>query len=283
MRKPITRKTSTKKRPGKNKSPFGGTALRNSAIILISIALVVYHYRDGIAYYLGFRSHNVSMTPAEKHFSDVRNFELLNKYKDLAIGFDVSEYQEKINWNEVYTVEDTYPLRFVFIRATVGKDKIDQEFQNNWLGAKSQKIIRGAYHYYRPNENSLEQAANFIKTVHLHKGDLPPVLDIEKLPRNQSVDSLKVGLRRWLEAIDAHYKVKPIIYSGNKYYEAFLKTEFREYKFWIANYNYFVEDFRDDWQFWQFTERATVKGIPCNVDINIYNGTPKMLQYMTIN
>jgi lysozyme len=27
----------------------------------------------------------------------------------------------------------------------------------------------------------LEQAALFIKTVRLHKGDLPPVLDIERL------------------------------------------------------------------------------------------------------
>ena len=109
------------------------------------------------------------------------------------------------------------------------------------------------------------------------------MLDIEKLPENQSLDSLKVGLRRWLEKVDAHYKIKPIIYSGNNYYEAFLKAEFSEYTFWIANYNFFVEDFCDDWLFWQFTEKATVKGIPCNVDINIYNGTLKMLQYMTIN
>jgi GH25 family lysozyme M1 (1,4-beta-N-acetylmuramidase) len=28
----------------------------------------------------------------------------------------------------------------------------------------------GTYHYYRPNENSLEQAALFIKTVSLKKG-----------------------------------------------------------------------------------------------------------------
>jgi lysozyme len=32
----------------------------------------------------------------------------------------------------------------------------------------------------------------FIKTVSLNKGDLPPVLDIEKLPENQSVEQLKV-------------------------------------------------------------------------------------------
>jgi lysozyme len=41
--------------------------------------------------------------------------------------------------------------------------------------------LRGAYHYYRPNENSLEQAAP-LKTVH-RKSDLPPVLDIENYPK----------------------------------------------------------------------------------------------------
>jgi lysozyme len=58
---------------------------------------------------------------------------------------------------------------------------------------QKQQPYPGAYHYYRPNENSLEQAALFIKTVSWR--DLPPVLDIERLPENQSVDRLKIGLK----------------------------------------------------------------------------------------
>jgi lysozyme len=42
---------------------------------------------------------------------------------------------------------------------------------------QKQQPYPGAYHYYRPNENSLEQAALFIKTVSLKKGDFTPVLD----------------------------------------------------------------------------------------------------------
>jgi lysozyme len=117
----------------------------------------------------------------------------------------------------------------------------------------------------------------------LQKGDLPPVLDIEQLPKEQSIDSLKVGLKRWLKKIDAYYKVKPIIYTGEKYYEDFLKEEFSEYTFWVANYNFFVENIKEDWLFWQFSEKATIKGINERVDLNIYNGTPKMLEYLTIN
>ena len=143
-------------------------------------------------------------------------------------------------------------------------------------------MIRGAYHYYRPNENSLEQAALFIKTVKLQKGDLPPVLDIEKLPKNQSIANLKLGLRRWLRAVESHYGVKPIIYSGERYYDDFLKEEFSDYLFWIANYNFYREQIGSDWLFWQFTEKASIPGINGNVDVNIYNGDLQQLQFITV-
>jgi lysozyme len=77
--------------------------------------------------------------------------------------------------------------------------------------------------------------------------------------------------------------VKPIIYTSSKYYEDFLKNEFSQYNFWIANYNFFVENIKDDWLFWQFTEKASVPGINSNVDVTIYNGSPKMLGYLTLN
>jgi lysozyme len=244
---------------------------------------VGYHYRDGFLYYLGFKSYKLKYEAAEaKRLSDVRNYQVLEKHQGKAIGLDVSEFQGKIDWTLVETIEENHPLEFVFIRATAGNDRVDGRFEENWLGAKNRKIIRGAYHYYRPNENSLEQAKLFIKTVKLKKGDLPPVLDIEKLPKGQSLDSLKVGLRRWLNAVEAHYKVKPIIYTGEKYYDDFLKEDFSDYLFWIANYNFYREKIGEDWLFWQFTEKASVAGIKGNVDVNIFNGDEEQLRFITV-
>jgi lysozyme len=249
-----------------------------SFLFLFSIA---YHYRIGLAYYLGFKSTKVFEKQEDKRITDVRNFQLLSKYDDKVVGIDVSEYQGVIQWNQVKTVEATFPIGFALIRATAGKDKVDTQFLNNWKNSKQSKLLRGAYHYYRPNENSVAQADLFIKTVKLEIGDLPPVLDIESMPKNQSIDSLKVGLRRWLNKVDAHYNIKPIIYTNQKFYEDFLKDDFSEFQFWIANYNFFIETMQEDWLFWQFTEKATIDGIDGNVDVNLYNGTPKMLQYLT--
>jgi lysozyme len=249
--------------------------------IFFAVVTIAYHYRSGLVNYLGFKSH-YDTTEKEDVFSEARNLKVLEKNDGKVVGIDVSEYQGKIRWSYVDTIEQKYPLKYVLIRATVGRDRLDRQFERNWLGAKENKMIRGAYHYYRPNENSLEQAELFIKTVVLKKGDLPPVLDIEKLPKNQSIERLKVGLRRWLNAVEKHYSVRPIIYTGERYYDDFLKEEFSDYLFWIANYNFYREEIQDEWLFWQFTEKATVPGIDTKVDVNIYNGDLQQLQFITV-
>ncbi|PIF60577.1 glycoside hydrolase family 25 protein [Flavobacterium sp. 11] len=284
-RKTVRRKTTVVRKPKKKATVFSGKVLRYSivAFFVLLIVAVGYHYRDGLAYYFSFKSDKILREETEaKRISDVRNYQVLEKHEGKSIGLDVSEYQGKIRWTYVDTLENKYPLHFVFIRATVGKDRKDRQFNKNWLGAKENKMIRGAYHYYRPNENSMEQAELFIKTVTLQKGDLPPVLDIEKLPKNQSIENLKLGLKRWLNAVESHYGVKPIIYTGERYYDDFLKEEFSDYLFWIANYNFYREEIAEDWLFWQFTEKASVPGIKGNVDINIYNGDLQQLRYITV-
>jgi lysozyme len=280
MRKKNVRTTYSRK-PKKKNSFLSAKIVRYFTIVFLSIfvLLVGYHYRSGFAHYLGFKSRYSSHTDV---FSEARNLKVLEKNEGKVVGIDVSEYQGKIRWSYVDTLEKKYPLRYVFIRATIGNDRVDHQFKRNWLGAKENKMIRGAYHYYRPNENSLEQAELFIKTVKLKKGDLPPVLDIEKLPKEQSLERLKVGLRRWLKTVELHYGVRPIIYTGEKYYDDFLKEEFSDYLFWIANYNFYREEIQDNWLFWQFTEKGTVPGIDYNVDVNIYNGDLQQLQFITV-
>lgn len=285
MKKKSTRtRTASSRKPKKKATIFSGKGLRILIIIFFILFVfgVGYHYRNGLAYYFSFKSDKSLSESEDKRISDVRNVLILEKHEGKAIGLDVSEFQGKIRWSYVDTLEQKYPLHFVFIRATAGNDRVDSQFKRNWLGAKENKMIRGAYHYYRPNENSLEQAELFIKTVTLKKGDLPPVLDIEKLPKNQSLERLKVGLKRWLKAVELHYGVKPIIYTGEKYYDDFLKEEFSDYLFWIANYNFYREEIQEDWLFWQFTEKATVSGIDYKVDVNIYNGDLEQLSYITV-
>ena len=246
-------------------------------IVLILICCGVWHYRYAL-YYLAFqRIEKTETIKVASITTQLRVFDVLQHHQDKTYGIDVSHYQGKIEWDKVSKLQDSFPVSFVFSRATAGSIKVDRRFKTNWKKSKEKGFVRGAYHYYRPNENSLLQADNFIRTVKLRKGDLPPVLDIEDIPRIQSMTNLKLGLRKWLNRVEQHYGVKPIIYSGESFYNEHLYNDFSEYTCWVANYNYYVENIDDDWNFWQFTDKGSVYGIKEFVDVNIFNGTKKEL------
>ncbi|RZJ75468.1 MAG: glycoside hydrolase family 25 protein [Flavobacterium sp.] len=263
-------------RKSKKAKATPGKILKYSFLFLLGAFVIAagYQYRHGFLYYLGFKTnkHIESLSKKEGKLSDVRMYEIVSRHKNKVFGIDVSHYQGTIEWDSVKASNKNFPIHFVFVRATAGDDGVDTKFKANWKQARANGFICGAYHYYRPNENSVKQAENFIKTVKLSGGDLPPVLDIEQIPSEQSMDSLKSGLKRWIAKVEKHYGMKPILYSGESFYTDFLREEFKGYKLWIANYSFFVDEIRPEWHFWQFTDKASVSGIEGNVDVNIYNG-----------
>ncbi len=183
--------------------------------------------------------------------------------KNIAFGIDVSQYQGVIDWKTVAS-QKKHPIEFVFIRATMGKNRKDKKFQYNWKEAKKNGFIVGAYHYYDPNEHSITQARNYLETATVLKpGDFIPVVDIEQLGKRQSVARLRLGLRRWLTEIEKVYGVKPIIYTGHAFFKDHLLDEFKEYPLWVAAYS---QERREDAIvqssiIHQFSEKVTVPGI----------------------
>ncbi len=245
-----------------------------SVLIPLSIILLfaAWYYRKGISYYFNtlFIVTDVATEGYSKH--ETRNVLLMSRHTDRVFGIDVSEYQGNILWDSVSLVHERFPIDFIFVRATMGVDGKDRKFARNWKSVQHIPRLRGAYHYFRPNENSVRQADNFIRTVKLQPGDLPPVLDIEERPRTQPMDSLRVGLKRWLDRVEKHYGIRPIVYSGDSYFTDFLEREFDDYILWIANYNFWVEKPKKHWNFWQFSEKGKVKGIKGVVDLNMFDG-----------
>ena len=252
----------------------------------LCVVYFTYRYRHGINYYFSIIEKSLKgekLTDDKVTKYDIRNIEVMDKYYLKTFGVDVSHYQGKIDWTKMHTIYNLYPINFAFIRSTMGTSSIDETFEDNWEGAKENNILRGAYHFYRPDENSTLQAQNFIAKVKLKNGDLPPVLDIETLPKTQSMDRLVEGIKNWCEIVEEHYDVKPIIYTSDKYFEDYLQNHFEGYIIWIANYNFWVQEMKGHWDFWQFTEKATIDGVKrYKVDVNIYNGTVDDLEGLTL-
>ncbi len=190
------------------------------------------------------------------------------KDKDVAFGIDISQYQGDINWSKVKKAK--HPIEFVIIRATMGANKKDEKFKDNLKNARDADYLVGAYHYYRPDEPSEEQAKNYLETINLQKGDFIPIVDLEKLSTVQSVAKLKSGLKNWLDIVEKEYGVKPMIYTGCSFYESYLAKEFAEYPLWVAAYSQCKRQdptVRNS-EIHQFAEKVPVKGIKGRVDGN---------------
>lgn len=188
-------------------------------------------------------------------------------------GIDISHYQAAIDWEEVQQMQiDGIKIGFCFIKATEGVDRIDDRFETNWRNAKENNIPRGAYHFFNPEKSGAEQAQNFIRNVQIAKGDLPPVLDVEQLNGFRAAD-LQRSISEWLQLVETHYKVKPIIYTGADFYKRNLAAKFDGYPLWVAHY--FVKDkprIQRSWIFWQHNDGGHVNGIDAYVDFNVFNG-----------
>lgn len=201
-------------------------------------------------------------------------------------GIDVSKHQGTIDWKRVSRMnKNGISISFAFIKATEGITRQDHKFEANWKQAAQNNILRGAYHFYYPSRDADKQADNFIKTVKLSDGDLPPVVDIE-LSNGRSAKKITEGLKVFIERLEKHYSVKPIIYTNINFYNTYLKGSFEEYPLWIAGYfdhDRFYNEFNTPWILWQHSERGKVDGIRGNVDFNVYKGSLEKLKNLCID
>lgn len=188
-------------------------------------------------------------------------------------GIDVSRYQDAVNWKEVKSMEvKGVKIGFAFIKATEGTNKVDEQFRRNWVHAQEQNIPKGAYHFFIPSRNVKRQADNFMGIVNLQPGDMPPVLDVEK-DRGVTVAEMQTAVRTWLDIIEEHYGVKPVIYTNVDFYQRYFQTGFEEYPLWIAHYLQPDKPrIESKWAFWQHSESGRVDGIRAPVDFNVFYG-----------
>src|SRR5262245_48071429 len=117
-----------------------------------------------------------------------------------AQGLDVSHFQGTVDWPQVAQAG----YGFAFIKATDGITYTDPMFAQNWAGAKAAGLLRGAYHFFEADDDPQQQAENFLKTVSLESGDLPPVLDVEASSTSSEVSTATIvaNIAVWLQTVE---------------------------------------------------------------------------------
>jgi lysozyme len=245
---------------------------RFSLVLLVFIgALLALYLADQ---YRLFRSRQRADNEPETTFRSYPGFGISLPVDYEIHGIDVSRYQRRINWKLAAQMKvNDVQLHFAFIKATEGTTLIDPQFERNWRKSREAGMVRGAYHFFRQETDAHQQALHFIRQVKLRKGDLPPVLDVEKFT-GVNPDNFIAGIGIWLKTVELHYGKKPIIYTNASFYNNWLASHFSDYPLWVAHYRQrFSPKVEGKWLFWQHNESGRVNGIHSYVDFNVFYGS----------
>jgi len=191
-------------------------------------------------------------------------------------GIDTSVWQGEIDW----PTARAHGVNFAFLKATEGGDRVDPAFARNWAEAAAAGVPRGAYHFFYHCRPAIEQARWFIAHVPRRSGALPPVLDMEWNPHSPTcsgkrpVAEVHAEARVFLNAVEAHYGQRPILYTTVDFYEENRLWEMGGVDFWLRSTAAHPSDRYpgQHWLIWQYSGTGLVPGIKGKVDLNAFAG-----------
>jgi lysozyme len=196
-------------------------------------------------------------------------------------GLDVSHYQGTVDWQQVFQAG----YLFAFIKATDGITYVDPMFATNWGGAKAAGLLRGAYHFFEANDDPQQQAQNFLDTVTLEPGDLPPVIDVESSSTSGQVSTATIidSIATWLQTVEQATGLTPIIYTNPGYWNSLGTEQFSGYPLWVAEYGVASPTLPTgwtSWALWQFSQSGQIPGVTTAVDLDLFQGSLQSLQQL---
>ena len=189
-----------------------------------------------------------------------------------VIGVDVSNHQGDIDWEQLAKNK----VAFAYMKATEGGDFRDRRFKQNWEGAKTASLARGAYHFFTQCRKGAEQAKNFIETVPREEGALPPVVDLEHMGECRSgprLPNVFENIMALLGDLEAHYGRRPLIYTTDEFDAAYLQGQLASHTFWVRSLHALPRFRKDQWVIWQYHDSGTRPGVTGPVDLNAFRGS----------
>lgn len=214
------------------------------------------------------------------------------------LGLDVSGWQQNVDWNAVRN----NGAKFAYIKTSEGPWTLNDYFHQQYNGATNVGLLRGGYHFARPNLSSGEsQARVMIASGGGWTNDgrtLPPALDIEDNPyvasdgTNKCYGMTPTALVTWAKdftnTIKSSTGKDAVIYSSYYFWQECLggsNAFANSNPLWIAAYYASSPWMPGQWPrhtFWQYANNFADAGqtIPATFpgDQNVFNGTMDQLR-----
>lgn len=191
-------------------------------------------------------------------------------------GIDVSHYQRHVDWHG----QQTIGVKFAYVKASEALHLTDDMFVNHWYGAKNAGLLRGAYHFFHPKRDPVQQARHFASILQNYgMGELPCAMDWEVtdgVPNSLDIVS-GVAFLKELEKIVGH---TPVIYTGPYFFQA-LGTGTQgldRHPLWIAHAKAHCPLVPFPWTAWTFWQMDSNGGL----DHDLFNGDLDQLKNFAV-
>lgn len=190
------------------------------------------------------------------------------------LGIDVSSYDGKIDW----TLVGNSQVNFAILRSITRSGKPDVRFEENYKGARDNKLATGIYMYsYAMTPEQAEQEA--LLAINLLAGrelELPIFVDMEwdgqrELSRAQVTD---IALA-FLGTVAKNTTYQAGVYCNLDWYENVLEPDRIPFPFWVARYvntgtpESDVKPKINNLVAWQYTSEGRIPGIDGPVDLDM--------------
>jgi lysozyme len=184
-------------------------------------------------------------------------------------GPDVASYQGYPDWAEVAA----WGARFAFTKATEGTDYVNPSFTYNWERIRAVGLVRGAYHFARPDDNApADEVDWFLTQVRDVAGSDLLVLDLE-----DGTGNLHDWCLAWLIRCQSSKGRKAVLYSGPSFMREHgldaADVAAASGGLWLAAYTSTcpaVPRGFSEIMFWQYTDAERIDGIAGGADCSIY-------------
>jgi GH25 family lysozyme M1 (1,4-beta-N-acetylmuramidase) len=204
-------------------------------------------------------------------------------------GPDVSHYQHDagpVDFGHIAASGQSFAIS----KATENTSFTDPFFATDYAAEKANGLVRGAYHYARPQlpiSTAVAQADYYVAALGSTQeaGDFPPIMDFEESGGLSPGDLITWG-QTFLDEVMTKTGRTPIIYTYRNFWRTALlnSSAFTRYPLWIADYTAGATvptppliGGWPTWTLWQWTSTAKIPGVAGAVDNSHFNGSAAQL------
>lgn len=142
--------------------------------------------------------------------------------EDVVLGIDLSRWQsaKPFPWAALKIAG----VHFSIHKATHGASGVDPAFIGGFKGARSAAILRGAYHWFLPQQDPVKQAEHYVSTVRKAGFDDLDLVAIDFEDPNMVIvgKDLADRLMILVEAVEQALDKPAVIYTGNWFWKQYM-------------------------------------------------------------